>query len=179
MDFIEILGMQKQLDEAVGKPRENGFIPRERTLLDIRLSIDDEFQEWLRELPNEYNFKTWKQKEYNRENELTELVDVLFFFLQLFNFKNDKYDNDSMGYWFDNFREDIELLDLPRTVLYFKEGLWSDDLSETDFYISFLRWIEICRLRGFTKDEIIETYVKKWNKNMERINKEWTLGGNK
>lgn len=131
MDFIEILGMQKQLDEAVGKPRENGFIPRERTLLDIRLSIDDEFQEWLRELPNEYNFKTWKQKEYNIENELTELVDVLFFFLQLFNFKNDKYDNDSMGYWFDNFREDIELLDLPRTVLYFKEGLWSDDLSKS------------------------------------------------
>lgn len=179
MNFIELLEMQKQLDEAVCKPRDNGFIPRERTLFDIRLSIDDEFQEWLRELPSEYNFKTWKQKEYSRENELTELVDVLFFFLQLFNFKNDKYDNDSMGYWFDNFREDCILLDLPRTVLFFKEGLWSDDLTETDFYISFIRWIEICRLRGFTKDEIIETYVKKWNKNMERINKEWTLGGNK
>lgn len=179
MKFIEILEMQKQLDEAVCKPRDNGFTPRERTLFDIRLSIDDEFQEWLRELPSEYNFKTWKQKEYNRENELTELVDVLFFFLQLFNFKNDKYDNDSMGYWFDNFREDCILLDLPRTVLHFKEGLWSDDLTETDFYISFIKWIEICRLRGFTKDEIIETYTKKWNKNMERINKDWTLGGNK
>ena len=178
--FTDLLELQRQLDEEIIKPRENGFIPRKATLFDIRLALDDEFQEWLRELPNEYNFKVWKEKEYNRENELIELVDVLFIFLKLFNFKNDKYDNEGMGYWFDNFREDCDLLDLPKTVLYFKEGLWSDDLTETDFYISFIRWIEICRLRGFTKEEVIQAYIKKWKYNIgERPNGDWSLGGNK
>lgn len=180
IEFTDLLELQIQLDEEIIKPRENGFIPREITLFDIRLALDDEFQEWLRELPNEYNFKVWKEKEYNRENELIELVDVLFIFLKLFNFKNDEYANDSMGYWFDSFREDFELLDLPKTVLYFKEGLWSDDLSETDFYDSFVRWIEICRLRGFTKEEVIQAYIKKWKYNIgERPNGDWSLGGNK
>lgn len=78
MKFKELLGMQKQLDETVEKPRKSGYIPRKRTLLDIKLALDDEFQEWLRELPDEYNFKTWKEKEYSREKELIELVDVLF-----------------------------------------------------------------------------------------------------
>ena len=166
IEFTDLLELQSQLDEVIIKPRYNGFIPREITLFDIRLALDDEFQEWLRELPNEYNFKVWKEKEYNRENELIELVDVLFIFLKLFNFKNDEYANDNMGYWFDSFREDFELLDLPKTVLYFKEGLWSDDLAETDFYVSFVRWIEICRLRGFTKEEVIQAYIKKWKYNI-------------
>lgn len=180
IEFTDLLELQSQLDEVIIKPRYNGFIPREITLFDIRLALDDEFQEWLRELPNEYNFKVWKEKEYNRENELIELVDVLFIFLKLFNFKNDEYANDNMGYWFDSFREDFELLDLPKTVLYFKEGLWSDDLAETDFYVSFVRWIEICRLRGFTKEEVIQAYIKKWKYNIgERPNGDWSLGGNK
>lgn len=180
IEFTDLLELQSQLDEVIIKPRDNGFIPREITLFDIRLALDDEFQEWLRELPNEYNFKVWKEKEYNRENELIELVDVLFIFLKLFNFKNNKYDNDNMGYWFDNFREDVELLDLPKTVLYFKEGLWSDDLAETNLYVSFIRWIEICRLRGFTKEEVIQAYIKKWKYNIgERPNEDWSLGGNK
>lgn len=74
IEFIDLLEMQKQLDEEVAKPRENGFVPRKRTLLDIKLALDDEFQEWLRELPQELNFKTWKKKEYKREDELIELT---------------------------------------------------------------------------------------------------------
>lgn len=31
MKFIELLEMQKQLDEAVEKPRYNGFKPKHRT----------------------------------------------------------------------------------------------------------------------------------------------------
>lgn len=64
--FEELLIFQEILGGKVGEPRPNGFTPRKRTITDILLSLDDEFQEWLRELPQEYNFKTWKQKEYEK-----------------------------------------------------------------------------------------------------------------
>ena len=51
--FLDLLELQKILDDEVSKPRENGFIPRSREELDILLSVDDEIQEWCRELPSE------------------------------------------------------------------------------------------------------------------------------
>lgn len=86
-NFRELLELQRILDMETAKPRENGFEPRKRNEQDILSALDDEFQEWQKELPYEYNFKTWKQKEYNREKELEEFVDVLFFFLQYVNYK--------------------------------------------------------------------------------------------
>ena len=56
--FEELLELQRILDENTTKTRENGFTPRERNEMDIIFSIDDEIQEWLKELPNELNFKT-------------------------------------------------------------------------------------------------------------------------
>lgn len=82
--FADLLELQKQLDEEVVKPRDNGFVPRETCILDLTLALDDEFQEWLRELPDKYNFKVWKQKVWDREKEITEITDCLFFFLKLF-----------------------------------------------------------------------------------------------
>ena len=79
--FDDLLYLQKLLDNEVSKPRKNGFVPRKRNDMDILSALDDEFQEWQKELPYEYNFKTWKQKEYSREKELEEFVDILFFFL--------------------------------------------------------------------------------------------------
>ena len=171
--FADLLELQKQLDEEVAKPRPNGFVPRERTLLDIKLALDDEFQEWLRELPQELNFKTWKEKEYKREDELIEITDCLFFFLQLFNRQEIKQE-----YWFEWCEEEFNEFQKDKNkdytfsseVEYFKESLW-----EEDYHDCFCTWVSICRLRGFTKDEIVNQYLKKWKENISnRIKGEWS-----
>lgn len=177
MDFIEILGMQKQLDEEISMPRKSGFVPRERTLFDIKGALDDEFQEWWKELPDEYNFKTWKEKTYNRDKELVELVDCLFFFLQLVNmFENFKnYEEFNLEKHFCDFENITTNKNLKIIINEFKYCLWNNDLI-----FAFRTWIKICNLRGFTREEIIQAYIKKWKQNIgERPNGDWSLGGNK
>ncbi len=77
--FKDLLNLQRILDENTGKTRQNGFIPRERNKMDIILSLDDEFQEWLKELPSELNFKTWKEKNIVKIKNLRNLQ--IFYFL--------------------------------------------------------------------------------------------------
>ena len=167
--FDDLLELQKQLDEEVAKPRPNGFVPRERNLLDIKLALDDEFQEWLRELPQELNFKTWKKKEYKREDELIELTDWLFFILQWVNANNF---TKSM---LDIYSRKLEIFEkainenLRTLISMFKNYLWTDKTL-----IIFSIWICICIESGFTKDEIIQTYLTKWKKNIQRIKGEWS-----
>lgn len=178
--FEELLNLQKIFDEEVLKPRKNGFIPRERTEQDIIYALDDEIQEWLKELPKELNFKVWKEKEYNREKELEELTDVLFFILQLANFKPhiiNFFERD-----FDKWEEVLKV------NVEFKRGF--DDLEARDFLVGDLKinlgeiynhflmrcYIMICTWRNFTKQDILNKYWEKWQRNMnERINGDWTL----
>lgn len=169
IEFIDLLEMQKQLDEEVANPRENGFVPRKRTLLDIKLALDDEFQEWLRELPQELNFKTWKKKEYKREDELIELTDCLFFILQWVNANNF---TKSM---LDIYSRKLEIFEkainenLRTLISMFKNYLWTDKTL-----IIFSIWICICIERGFTKEEIIQAYLTKWKINITvRVKEEW------
>jgi dimeric dUTPase (all-alpha-NTP-PPase superfamily) len=171
IEFSDLLELQIQLDEEVAKPRENGFVPRERTLLDIKLALDDEFQEWLRELPQELNFKTWKKKEYKREDELIEITDCLFFILQWVNANNF---TKSM---LDIYSRKLEIFEkainenLRTLISMFKNYLWTDKTL-----IIFSIWICICIERGFTKDEIIQAYLTKWKRNMRvRIKEDWSL----
>lgn len=177
--FEDLLNLQKILDENTVKTRQNGFTPRERNEMDIIFSIDDELQEWLKELPQELNFKTWKQKEYSREKELEELTDVLFFILQLANFKS------SIINFFERDFEKWEKI--MKVNIEFKRGF--DDLEARDFlvddfklnlgeiYNHFLirNYIILCTWRNFTKQDILNKYWEKWQKNMERINGDWTL----
>lgn len=174
-NFNDLLELQKNLDENIEKNRSNGFVPRKRGLLDILLAIDDEFQEWLRELPYECNFKTWKQKEYSREKELEELTDVLFFFLQYFNryfVDIDNYKNNYCRDFFErNYYDEINQ-DLNSLIRDFKYDLWGiSDLT------AFYDYMKIVYKRGFTKEDLLETYWEKWQKNMTRINKDWILEG--
>lgn len=169
--LTDLLEMQRQLDEEVVKPRENGFVPRETCILDLTLALDDEFQEWLRELPDKYNFKVWKQKVWDREKEITEITDCLFFFLKLFD-RGELYP--LREFWgvdeaFDKFREDIEIKYLRKEILDFKKCIWDGEYGE-----AFYAWIHICKLRGFTKEDVIKTYLNKWKKNMKRIKEEWS-----
>lgn len=173
--FLDLLELQRILDKEIAKSRNNGFIPRKRDELDILLAIDDEFQEWLRELPQEYNFKTWKQKEYSREKELEELTDVLFFFLQYANnffVDFNEYKIDYYKKFFSDYGESYRNRDLMSCIRDFKCDLW----SRNDMTV-FLDYISICKNRGFTKEDLLNTYWKKWQKNMTRINKDWILEG--
>lgn len=171
--FKELLELQRVLDEEINKNRNNGFIPRERSLSDILFAIDDEFQEWLKELPYEYNFKTWKQKEYSREKELEELTDVLFFFLQYCHFEIELLEP-NFELMFDNFgTKGVDFstkVDLMYLILEFKEELWS---AGPKYCFNLYLWIVY--KRGFTKEDLLETYWKKWQTNITRINGDWTL----
>lgn len=171
--FNDLLELQRILDDKVSKPRENGFIPRSREELDILLSVDDEFQEWLRELPYECNFKTWKQKEYSREKELEELTDVLFFFLQYFNesfIDANKYKISYCRNFFEQDYYNVLEKDLDYMIQEFKFDLWyKNDLT------AFYDYMKIVYKRGFTRQDLLETYWKKWQKNMTRINKDWVI----
>lgn len=174
-NFNDLLELQRILDENIEKNRKNGFVPRKRNVLDILLAIDDEFQEWLRELPKEYNFKTWKQKEYSREKELEELTDVLFFFLQYFNryfIDVDNYKNNFCRDFFErNYYDEIDQ-ELYSVIMDFKYDLWNrNDLT------TFYDYMKIVYKRGFTRQDLLETYWEKWQKNITRINKDWILEG--
>ena len=81
----DLLKLQKKLDSKTKRKRSNGFIPRKRDNLDLKFALDDEFNEFMKELPNEINFKTWKEKIYNPDKQLIEYVDCLFFLLAAIN----------------------------------------------------------------------------------------------
>ncbi len=192
--FEDLLELQKILDEEVSKKRYNGFIPRKRTWTDMKLSLLDEFMEWLKELPQEVNFKTWKQKTYNREKELEEYVDCLFFFLQLINsiiagIEKEIEENENC-----NLKEELKDFKELSLVSDFSYNEFFNLSSEeykykleelTDWFIKYLfyyeeisstyyAWLDISALRKFTKQEILDTYFSKWQKNMNRIKGDWT-----
>lgn len=171
--FNDLLKLQRILDENIEKNRNNGFVPRKRNVLDILLAIDDEFQEWLRELPYEYNFKSWKQKEYSREKELEEFVDILFFFLQYVNYEaetDDEIIEDFEEFFYAPVDSGIEIsCNLLYWIKYFKGNLWCNNVEEALYC-----WILIAYIRRFD-NEIFDAYWKKWQFNMGRQNKDWVI----
>lgn len=174
--FASLAKLQEQLDNEVVKTRQNGFKPRSRNKIDIMLSIDDEIQEWSKELPTEYNFKTWKEKTYIREKELVEFTDILFFLLQYYNHTTNSITRAGMEFVFDSWKDgdcyyDVSLKDLVPVLKY---NLWDFNLEKV---ISI--WKRIAIVREFSKNEIIKTYKNKWHENIERTNKDWIVGGDK
>ena len=172
-DLYQLLELQKSLDDEIAKPRLNKFTPRPKTLFDIRLAIDDEFQEWLKELPKELNFKTWKQKEYDRNKELEELTDVLFFYLQYLNQQGNTFVKKGCAEIFNEFitkKRGKIVVGFELLIKFFKVDLYDADISD-----SFRNYTNICIKRDFSAEEIIEMYLKKWEINMKRINRDWMI----
>lgn len=158
----EVCDKQRRLDFEVGKKRDNGFSPKERTEEKIKLSIIAELIELNEEL--EETHKTWKQKDFDKNKQLEELTDVLFFIAQLMNFSNFKdfyaictpcvYEEAN-----DCVLELINLISCQNTDLY-------DILQEYGALVNTL---------GYSLDEIYAEYERKWNVNMKRINGDWSL----
>ena len=173
--FEDLLKLQKILDIEIDKPRENGFKQRYRTDRDIRMSIIAEIVEFNEE--TKHSHKTWKEKEFNEEKMKEEAVDILFFFLQ------------NINHHFEG--KNIFSKPCKDNAIRIWEELWTDRAfsfsDEFDLMASLSKpsFIDMCtsfttRLVLFyktiemTKKEVYKIYFDKWQKNMKRIEGEWT-----
>ena len=121
---------------------------RERTLEDIKLSLIAELIELNEE--TKYSHKTWKTKEYNRDKELEELTD---------RFKKEYY------------CREFELFPNYYSDSYFTRLIYN--LIDNNFNWFFGGLLTCSTKLGYTKDNILNCYWEKWQKNMKRIGKEW------
>lgn len=160
-NFRDILGLQKILDENIHSNRE-------RTLTDIQMSMIAEIVEFNEETRDSH--KTWKTKEYDRDKELEELTDVYFFLAQLMNYKKSILE----GY-----------IQIENKVFEIFEDKFVLPLSQRNVNTLITRLmcggtIGIMKILygltlhyGYTKEDILNCYWNKWQKNMTRIGKEW------
>ena len=156
-NFEDILKLQKRLDESIHSSRE-------RTEEDIKLSLIAEVIELNEE--TKYSHKTWKTKEYNREKELEELTDVYFFFAQLINYRN----RDGR-FEIEYYCREFELFPNYYADSYFTRLIYN--LLDNSFRWFFGGLLTCSAKLGYTKEDILKTYWNKWQKNMQRIGKEW------
>lgn len=161
-NFEDILNLQKELDKNLNNVRP-------RCLRDIKLSLIAEVIEFNEETPESH--KTWKTKPYDKEKELEEFTDIWFFLAQMVNFKLEISDNfveikNEITKLFDD-RRNLKLIYQPNI-----ENLIMSVLYGNDFQI-LQNLIIISANKGYTKDDILRVYWTKWQKNMERIGKEW------
>ena len=170
--FEDLLNLQKILDETISKPRENRFTPRHRNIYDMKMSIIAEIIEFNEE--TKFSHKTWKQKEFNEENLKEEAIDILFFFLQLINRKvSDNRDFDlSFFQW-----EWKHLFEDNSIIVYSDEAEMRiiKNISCNDAYRAFVNLIYLYIAYGISQNEVYSIYYKKWQKNMQRINGDWSM----
>lgn len=176
--FSDLLELQTQLDEEVAKPRPNGFVPKHRTYNKMVKSMIAEIIEFNEETENTH--KTWKQKEFDREKTIEESVDVCFFYLQICNLVTggDKefvriLSNSWEKAWesidrYTNYGTDIEL----ELIKHLSDREWCLSISKCLNVMSLL--ISIYVTNDIKKETVIETYLNKWKKNMQRIKGDWS-----
>lgn len=170
--FEELLNLQKILDKTISKPRENRFTPRHRNIYDMKMSIIAEVIEFNEE--TKFSHKTWKQKEFNEEKLKEEAIDILFFFLQLIN--RNVNDNPNFDLKFFQWEWNVLFEDKNRIVYSGElEIRIIKNISLNDMYRTFVNLIDLYIAYGISQDEVYSIYFEKWQKNMERINKDWTL----
>lgn len=165
-NFNDILELQKLLDKSIHSTRP-------RTLEDIKKSIIAECIEFDEETPQSH--KTWKTKPYDKAKELEELTDIWFFIAQLINYCSDNSNlsilqKENLNRFFNDhtssYTESISILD----IIFYLKG------RRTDYdYIKFLIIDLMILTNGYcyTKNDILNYYWKKWQRNMSRIGKEW------
>ena len=160
--FEDILNLQKHLDKNLNNVRP-------RCLRDIKLSLIAEVIEFNEETHESH--KTWKTKSYDKEKELEEFTDIWFFLAQMINFKLEISDGfveikNKITKLF-NDRTNLKLIYQPNI-----ENLIMSVLYGNDFQI-LQNLIIISINKGYTKDDILDCYWEKRQKNMQRIGKEW------
>ena len=161
--FEDILKLQKHLDKNLNNVRP-------RCLRDIKMSLIAECVEFNEETKESH--KTWKTKEYNKSMELEELTDIYFFFAQMINFNEDTVNNYArikhlvavdFNCW--------QIKDYGSHVLP-TLNLIANIINDNVLY-AIDNLMEMAQKLGYTKYDILNCYWEKWQKNMQRIGKEW------
>lgn len=176
-NLLDLVELQRELDFKTAQTRQSGFSPRPRTELDLKLALDDEFNEFMKELPDNINFKTWKEKVHSPEKQLEEFVDCFFFILALIDtgtyreFENcskiwEFYGENLGTYWKPSTDKELVVADLIGIKSNFLEAELSDELMKN--------FIWLAKMLKYTKEQLIEAYLKKWHKNMGRPEKDWS-----
>ena len=161
-----MLELQKYLDSKICSFRSRGIKDIKKSLIAECIEFDEETKD---------SHKTWKKLNYNKEKELEELVDIWFFVAQLVNYS---YEN-----------RDITTLERKELFKFFEDDnlAYTGDINVLDVifdvrspimdydYLKFLilDLMVITNKYGYTKNDILDIYWKKFNKNLERIGKEW------
>ena len=165
-NFIDMLDLQEYLDKSIHSARP-------RMLEDIKKSLIAECIEFDEETPQSH--KTWKTKPYNKEKELEELTDIWFFVAQMVNYSEymDKItvlEKQKLNIFFEDnkspYRSKNDILDIIFDV---KNSYMDYDWLR--FLITDL--MILSNQYGYTTQDILKTYWGKWQKNMQRIGKEW------
>nr|DAR07435.1 MAG TPA: dUTPase [Caudoviricetes sp.] len=165
-NFLDMLELQKYLDNKICSFRSRGIKDIKKSLIAECIEFDEETKD---------SHKTWKKLNYNKEKELEELTDIWFFAAQLVNYS---YEN-----------RDITTLEKKELLKFFEDdnSAYSGDIGILDVifdvrspvmdydYLKFLilDLMVITNKYGYTKNDILDIYWKKFNKNLERIGKEW------
>ena len=162
--FQDMLILQNVLEKNI---RNN----RRRTKSDILMSLIAEVVEFNEETLHSH--KTWKEKRYSKDKELEELTDIFFFVCQYFNYHNTKGKEleNEMKKASDIFDKFIGVPDVPQKN---KDLIYFIDCFTTNNLILAMRYlVRIVLAHGYLKSDILNTYWTKWQKNMDRIGKEW------
>ncbi|WP_338964782.1 dUTP diphosphatase [Fusobacterium nucleatum] len=162
-NFEDILKLQKHLDKNLNNVRP-------RCLRDIKMSLIAECVEFNEETKESH--KTWKTKEYNKSMELEELTDIYFFFAQMINFNE---------YTVNNYARIKHLVAIDFNCWQIKDygshvlptlNLIDNIINDNVLY-AIDNLMEMAQKLGYSKDDILNCYWEKWQKNMKRIGKEW------
>lgn len=187
--LLDILELQRQLDETISKKRDSGFVPRERQGKDIVLSIVAEIIEFNEKTPDTH--KTWKEKDFSIDKMKEEAVDILFFLAQLIlydekatEFFNKEYnlpvDDSSIKEYNDIWEDSWEKKEYTRrTTLYPDLFLLGEvtrfgDTPYKKIITALQGLVMLYQKYNITKEEVYDIYYKKWQKNIGRIKGDWT-----
>lgn len=178
--FVDLLDLQRQLDEEVAKPRENGFVPRRRNYNKMVKSMIAEIIEFNEETENTH--KTCKQKEFDREKMIKKSVDICFFYLQICNLLTGK-DQEFIRILSESWERAWESVDPYTTYGYDVELELIKHLSSTEWCLSISKCLNIMTLlisiyvnNDISKDKMIQTYLTEWKRNITvRIKDDWSL----
>lgn len=151
--FGDILELQKILDDNIVNVRR-------RSIGDILVSLVAKIIEFNEETKESH--KTWKTKPYDREKELEKLTDIFFFLAQWIN-----YESDCEPDYFE------DVFSMKYLFRYADCYMLIYDLVNDTQYGFLCALMTVTRNCEYTKEDILKTYWKKWQKNMERIGKEW------
>lgn len=173
-NLVEMFIYQKFLENKI-----NNF--RTRDIRDIKKSFLVELGEFDEETPESH--KTWKDKDIEMNKMLEELADVYSFLSQMINYLYENNANIFQGkdpaekkniliqldynfkvknHFFTEDKKDI-YLDITEAV--------SKRIIDVNYIFQLLG--HFTYLYGFTEEDILNAYYRKWKKNASRIGTEW------